>query len=416
MVIAALLIGLAVGALAVLLAARPALVERRRRTEEVIVLERVLAGAEAELALERGSLDERLETAIKALSTEALDANSARFLELAETHLSGHVRPLKDSLERMDLQLRSVERTRQEAYGALNEGVRQLRTDQERLRTETGNLVTALRAPHVRGRWGEIQLRRVVEMAGMVEHCDFVEQPTTADGDGNVLRPDVIVNLPGDKQVVIDSKVPLVAYLDAFREDVTDEQRRAFLADHARHVREHIHRLGQKAYWRQLPATPELVVMFLPDESFLRAALEHDSSLVELAVANNVIPASPTNLIGLLRAVHYGWQQETIAESAREISELGRELYKRLATMGSHVSKLGRSLDGAVKAYNETVGSLERQVLVQARRFEQHGISGIEPPELQPIERQTRTLAAAEFVEPGQQATLEAVSAGADAA
>jgi DNA recombination protein RmuC len=416
MVIVALLIGLAIGALAVLLATRPALVERRRRTEEVIELERALAGAEAELALERGSLDERLETAIKALSTEALDANSARFLELAETHLSGHVRPLKDSLERMDLQLRSVERTRQEAYGALNEGVRQLRTDQERLRTETGNLVTALRAPHVRGRWGEIQLRRVVEMAGMVEHCDFVEQPTTADGDGNVLRPDVIVNLPGDKQVVIDSKVPLVAYLDAFREDVTDEQRRAFLADHARHVREHIHRLGQKAYWRQLPSTPELVVMFLPDESFLRAALEHDSSLVELAVANNVIPASPTNLIGLLRAVHYGWQQETIAESAREISELGRELYKRLATMGTHVSKLGRSLDGAVKAYNETVGSLERQVLVQARRFEQHGISGIEPPELQPIERQTRTLAAAEFVEPGQQATLEAVSAGADAA
>ena len=416
MVIVALLIGLAVGALAVLLAVRPALVERRRRTEQVIELERALAGAEAELAVERGSLDERLETAIKALSTEALDANSARFLELAEMHLSGHVRPLKDSLQRMDLQLRSVERTRQEAYGALNEGVRQLRSDQERLRTETGNLVTALRAPHVRGRWGEIQLRRVVEMAGMVEHCDFVEQPTTADGDGNVLRPDVIVNLPGDKQVVIDSKVPLVAYLDAFGEDVTDEQRRAYLADHARHVREHIHRLGQKAYWRQLPATPELVVMFLPDESFLRAALEHDSSLVELAVANNVIPASPTNLIGLLRAVHYGWQQETIAESAREISELGRELYKRLATMGAHVSKLGRSLDGAVKAYNETVGSLERQVLVQARRFEQHGISGIEPPELQPIERQTRALAAAELVEPDQQATLEAVSAGADAA
>jgi DNA recombination protein RmuC len=416
MVIVALLVGLAVGALSVLLAVRPALLERRRRVQEVIELQRGLAGAEAELELERGSLDKRLEAAIKALSTEALDANSARFLELAETHLSGHVRPLTDSLTRMDLQLRSVERTRQEAYGALNEGVRQLRSDQERLRTETGNLVTALRAPHVRGRWGEIQLRRVVEMAGMVEHCDFVEQPTTADADGNVLRPDVIVNLPGDKHVVIDSKVPLVAYLDAFREDVTDEQRRAFLADHARHVREHIHRLGQKAYWRQLSTTPELVVMFLPDESFLRAALEHDSSLVELAVANNVIPASPTNLIGLLRAVHYGWQQETIAESAREVSELGRELYKRLATMGAHVSKLGRSLDGAVKAYNETVGSLERQVLVQARRFQEHGISGIEPPELQPIERQTRALAAAELVEPGQQTTLEAVSAGVDAA
>jgi DNA recombination protein RmuC len=321
---------------------------------------------------------------------------------------------LKDSLERMDQQLQTVERTRQEAYGALTEGVRQLRTDQEKLRSETGNLVTALRQPHVRGRWGEIQLRRVIEMAGMVSHCDFDEQPSTSDGEGNVLRPDVIVHLPGDKHVVIDSKVPLVAYLDAVREDVSDDQRRAFLADHARHVREHIHRLGQKAYWKQLPTTPEFVVMFLPDETFLRAALEHDSTLVELAVANNVIPASPTNLIGLLRAVHYGWQQETIAESAREVSELGRELYKRLATMGGHVSRLGKSLDGAVKAYNETVGSLERQVLVQARRFEQHGISGVEPPELQPIERQTRSLAAAELVDPTQP-TLEAIS-GADAA
>ncbi len=416
MLIAAVLIGLAVGAFAVLLAVRPALVERRRRIQEVIELERALAAAEAELSVERGSRDERLEAAIKALSTEALDANSNRFLELAETHLSGQVRPLKDSLERMDQQLRSVERVRQEAYGALTEGVRQLRTDQDKLRTETGNLVTALRAPHVRGRWGEIQLRRVIEMAGMVEHCDFAEQQSTTDADGNVFRPDVIVHLPGGKQVVIDSKVPLVAYLDAFREDVTDDERRAFLADHARHVREHVQKLSQKAYWRQLPGTPELVVMFLPDESFMRAALEHDSSLSELAWSNNVIPASPTNLIGLLRAMHYGWQQETIAESAREVSDLGRELYKRLATMGTHVSKLGRSLDGAVKAYNETVGSLERQVLVQARRFERHGITGVEPPELQPIERQTRPLAAAELVEPGQQATLEAVSAGNDAA
>ena len=415
MVIAALLIGLTVGALAVLLAVRPALVERRRRVQEVIELERALAGAEAELAVERGSRDERLESAIKALSTEALDANSARFLELAETHLTGQVRPLKESLARMDRQLQSVERVRQESYGALTEGVRQLRADQEKLRAETGNLVTALRQPHVRGRWGEIQLRRVIEMAGMVEHCDFDEQQTTSDSDGNVLRPDVIVHLPGDKQVVIDSKVPLVAYLDAFREDVSDDERRAFLADHARHVREHVHRLGQKAYWRQLPSTPEFVVMFLPDETFLRAAVEQDSSLVELAVSNNVIPASPTNLIGLLRAVHYGWQQETIAESAREVSALGRELYKRLATMGTHFAKLGRSLDGAVKSYNETVGSLERQVLVQARRFEQHGISGIEPPEIQPVERQTRSLAAAELVDRTQPA-LEAVSAGADAA
>jgi DNA recombination protein RmuC len=415
MVIVALLIGLLVGALGVLLVVRPALVERRRRTQEVIELERALAGAEAELAVERGAFDDRVAAAITTLSAEALDANSARFLELADARLSGQVLPLKESLERMDRQLQGVERVRQEAYGSLTEGVRQLRTDQERLRAETGNLVTALRAPHVRGRWGEIQLRRVIELAGMVEHCDFEEQHSTVDEEGRVLRPDVVVRLPGGKSVVIDSKVPLVAYLEAFREDATDDERRARLADHARHVREHVHKLGQKAYWRQLPATPEFVVMFLPDETFLRAALEHDSSLVELAVSNNVIPASPTNLIGLLRAVHYGWQQETIAESAREVSELGRELYKRLATMGAHVTRLGKSLDGAVKAYNETVGSLERQVLVQARRFERHGITGIEPPELQPIERQARSVAAAELVDPEQPA-LEVLPADVDAA
>jgi DNA recombination protein RmuC len=414
MVALALLFGLAAGAFGVYVAVRPALAERRRRIDEIVVLERELAEVRAELTV-GGAFDDRLRETIAAISTQALDANSARFLELAESRLSGHVRPLKESLERMDQQLQGVERVRHEAYGTLTESVRQLRGDQERLRTETGNLVTALRAPHVRGRWGEIQLRRVIEMAGMVEHCDFEEQKSTTDEEGRVLRPDVVVRLPGGKQVVIDSKVPLVAYLDAFKEDATDDERRARLVDHARHVRDHIHRLGQKAYWRQFPATPEFVVMFLPDETFLRAALEQDGSLVELAISNNVIPASPTNLIGLLRAVHYGWQQETIAESAREVSELGRELYKRLATMGAHVSRLGKSLDGAVKAYNETVGSLERQVLVQARRFEHHGITGVEPPELQPIERQTRALTAAELVDP-EAPPLGAIASGADAA
>jgi DNA recombination protein RmuC len=415
MVVLALVLGLATGALSVYLAVRPALSDRRRRTSEVVDLQRELAETRAELAVERNALDDRLAAAIKTISTEALDANSSHFLELAETRLSGQVLPLKESLDRMDQHLQGVERTRQEAYGALTESVRRLRADQERLRSETGNLVTALRAPHVRGRWGEIQLRRVIEMAGMVEHCDFDEQPSTTDEDGRVLRPDVVVRLPGGKQVVIDSKVPLAAYLDAVRDDAEEGERRARLQDHARHVREHIHRLAQKAYWRQLPATPEFVVMFLPDETFLRAALEQDPSLIELAVANNVIPASPTNLIGLLRAVHYGWQQETIAESAREVSELGRELYKRLATMGGHVARLGKSLDGAVKAFNETVGSLERQVLVQARRFERHGITGVESPELQPIERHTRVLSAAELIEPEQSAVGE-LRADADAA
>jgi DNA recombination protein RmuC len=412
-----LLFGLLVGAIGALVAVRPALLERRRRVEQVLVLERELAETRAEIAVGERTLDERVTAAIARISTEALDANSARFLELAESRLSGYVRPLKDSLAQMDVQLKGVERVRQEAYGALTEGVRQLRADQERLRTETGNLVTALRAPHVRGRWGEIQLRRVIELAGMVEHCDFNEQQTTSDSDGNVLRPDVVVHLPGEKHVVVDSKVPLVAYLDAFREDITDDERRAFLADHARHVREHVQKLSQKAYWRQLPGTPELVVMFMPDETFMRAALEHDSSLTELAWSNNVIPASPTNLIGLLRAMHYGWQQETIAESAREVSELGRDLYKRIATMGAHFARVGKTLDGAVKAYNETVGSLERNVLPQARRFERHGITGIEPPELQSIDRQARTLQAAELIAgtPEPDTALEVI-AGADVA
>jgi DNA recombination protein RmuC len=407
MVIVALLIGLAVGALAVLLAVRPALVERRRRVQEVIDLERALAGTEAELAVERGSLDERLEAAIKALSTEALDANSTRFLELAETHLSGHVRPLKDSLERMDRQLQTVERVRQESYGALQ-------TQVTTLSERAGSLTNALRTPHVRGRWGEAQLRNVVEYAGMVEHCDYVAQPTAVTEDGS-LRPDLIVRIPGGKHVVIDAKAPLAAYLDAF-ETSNEDDRKRLLADHARQVREHVNKLSAKGYWRQFEPSPDLVVMFLPDESYLRAALEHDRSLQEYAWSSNVILASPSTLMILLRTVAMTWQQETLAASAQEVSELGRELYKRLATMGAHVSRLGKSLDGAVKAYNETVGSLERQVLVQARRFEQHGISGIEPPELQPIERQTRSLAAAELVDPAEQPAFEALSAGADAA
>jgi len=316
------------------------------------------------------------------------------------------VRPLKESLARMDLQLQSVERVRQEAYGSLRE---QVTTLSER----AGSLTNALRTPHVRGRWGEAQLRNVVEYAGMIEHCDYVAQVTTPTDDGT-LRPDLVVRIPGGKHVVVDAKAPLAAYLDAF--ETSDEAvRNRHLADHARQVREHVTKLSAKGYWRQFDSSPDFVVMFLPDESYLRAAHEHDPTLQEYAWSSNVILASPSTLMVLLRTVAMTWQQETIAESAREVSELGRELYKRLATMGGHVSRLGKSLDGAVKSYNETVGSLERQVLVQARRFERHGITGIEPPELQPIERQTRALAAAELVE-GDGPALEAVAGGADAA
>jgi DNA recombination protein RmuC len=295
---------------------------------------------------------------------------------------------------------------RQEAYGSLQA---QVSTLSER----ASSLTNALRTPHVRGRWGEAQLRNVVEYAGMVEHCDYVAQATTQTEDGT-MRPDLVVRIPGGKHVVVDAKAPLAAYLEAF-ETSDDADRERLLADHSRQVREHVTKLSAKAYWRQFDPSPDVVVMFLPDESYLRIALEHDPALQEYAWRSNVILASPSTLMILLRTVAMTWQQETIAESAREVSDLGRELYKRLATMGGHVTRLGKSLDGAVKAYNETVGSLERQVLVQARRFERHGISGVEPPELQPIERQTRALAAAELVE-DEDRSLQALAGGADAA
>ena len=409
LVVIALVLGVAAGAAGAYLAFRPALAERRRRVEQVIGLERALAETRAELQAERGVLDERLEAAMKALSAEALDASSARFLELADSRLSGYVRPLTESLEKMDVQLRGVERVRQEAYGALQA---QVSTLSER----AGSLTNALRTPHVRGRWGEAQLRNVVEYAGMVEHCDYVAQATTSTEDGT-LRPDLVVRIPGGKHVVVDAKAPLAAYLDAF-ETSDDTERHARLADHARQVRDHVTKLSAKGYWRQFEPSPDLVVMFLPDESYLRAAHEHDPALQEYAWSSNVILASPTTLLILLRTVATTWQQETVAESAREVSALGRELYKRLATMGAHFGKLGKSLDGAVRTYNETVGSLERQVLPQARRFEQHGIKGIELPELNSVQNQTRPLVAAELVESdpeSEQRALEAIS-GADAA
>jgi DNA recombination protein RmuC len=406
LVVSALVLGAAVGSTGVYLALRPALGERRHRIDEVIVLERSLAETRAELEAERGVLDERLQAAMKALSADALDASSARFLELADSRLSGYVRPLTDSLEKMDAQLRGVERVRQEAYGALQA---QVSTLSER----AGSLTNALRTPHVRGRWGEAQLRNVVEYAGMVEHCDYVSQATTSTEDGT-MRPDLVVRIPGGKHVVVDAKAPLAAYLDAF-ETSDDAERELRLADHARQVREHVTKLSAKGYWRQFDPSPDFVVMFLPDESYLRTAHEHDPTLQEYAWSSNVILASPSTLMVLLRTVAITWQQETIAESAREVSDLGRELYKRLSTMGAHFGKLGKTLDGAVRAYNETVGSLERQVLPQARRFEQHGIKGIELPELPPIQNQARQLVAAELVESdpeSEQRRLEAISGG----
>jgi DNA recombination protein RmuC len=400
MTVVALLIGLVAGAAGVyLVALRRAVSERDDAVEGARAAERRLAESEGALAAERLAVDDRLQNAIRVLSTEALKENATAFTEQALCRLGVMVEPLQKSLEKVETNVNVLEQQRQRAYGEIHRELEIVRQNNEGLSRQTGNLVSALRGnSQVRGQWGEIQLRRVIEMAGMLAYCDFDEQQSVSDADGRVMRPDVIVKLPGGKSIVIDSKVSLAGYLAAHDEGADDAARAAGLADHARQVRTHIQSLGQKAYWRQLPATPEFVVMFLHDESSWLAALDVDPSLHELALANNVIPATPTNLIGLLRAVHYGWQQETIAEGARQISELGRELYKRLATMGAHMARLGKTLDGAVKSYNETVGSLERQVLPQARRFEQLGITGVEPPELQPIERQTRALSSAELV------------------
>ena len=403
MIFVALFTGIALGAAGAYFVARPALLERRRRTDEVIALERALAGVEAELAAERAVVDDRLAAAIKTLSSEALDANSARFLELADARLSGYVRPLKDSLERMDQQLQGVERIRQEAYGAL-------RTQVTTLSERTGNLANALRAPHVRGRWGEMQLRNVVEQAGMVEHCDYVRQVTASD-DERTLRPDLVVRIPGGKHVVVDAKAPLAAYLDAF--ETADEAERArHFADHARQVRDHVTKLAAKQYWRQFEPSPDFVVMFLPDESYLRAAHEQDPALTEDAARANVILASPSTLIALLRTVAATWQQETVAESARAVHTLGRELYERIGKVGDHLAKLGRSLNGTVSAYNEAVGSLETRVLVTARKLEEHGIGGeLEMPA--PVDRTARPLTAPELVE---RTPLAILAGDADAA
>ena len=384
MTIVALLIGLLVGACGVLFLLRPALAERRARGERVLELERDLAGANARLEAAERSFDTSLAEAVRTASSEAFRDSGARYLDAARGQLETTVAPLRQSLQDVGLRVQELDRAREQAYGALRQQV-------SVLSERTGSLANALRSPSVRGRWGEAQLRNVVELAGMLEHCDFVAQASTRDAEGDLLRPDLVVRIPGGKQVVVDAKVPLAAYLEAF-ETTDEEERSARLAAHARQVRDHATKLAAKSYWRQFSPAPDFVVMFVPDETLLRVAHEHDRRLGEDAWAQGVVLASPSTLMTLLRTVAAVWQQETVARSAQAVHELGAELHKRLGTFAGHLAKLGRSLDGAVGSYNEAVGSFESRVLVQARRLEEHGVSGsLESPAQ--IERQTRSVA-----------------------
>ena len=426
-ILLSVLIALSLGLLIGWLAGRPA--AARLRAE----LDRDRA-AHAEQLRGREVSDLKLRETFQALSAEALKNNSQTFLALAETRLktaraeaAGDIEarkqaiedllaPLHKTLDHVDREIRDSERRRVETGAQLMQRIAALDTTGQNLRSETARLVDALKRPGVRGRWGELQLKRVVELAGMLDRCDFEEQQTF-NGDDRRMRPDVVVNLPGGKHVVVDAKVPLDAYLRAL-EAPDEASRQVLLADHARQVRAHLTQLSAKGYAAHIHPSPDFVVMFLPGEMFFSAALEQDPGLIEFGVELRVIPASPTTLIALLRAVAYGWQQEAMEENARKISELGRNLYDSLRVLGSHFDTLGGRLKSSLDAYNQAVGSLEGNVLVKARRLKElHAANDVEEiPPLQAIDRVPRMLQARELTDglPFDEAALELMGSAGD--
>jgi DNA recombination protein RmuC len=381
--------------------------------------EAAAADERARAVQERAELvDGKLAEHFQALAGQALDQSSKRFLDMAAGRLEAAnakaageletrkaavehlVQPLRETLARVELQLRETDEARIRSAAALTEQVMIARQSSDELRAQTQALVTALRRPEARGRWGEMQLRRVAEMAGMSAQCDFDEQVAVNTGDGT-LRPDMVIRLAGGKNIVVDSKVSLAAYLEA-AESTDQAVREARLDAHARHLREHVDRLAAKAYWTALSPAPEFVVLFIPGEAFLAPALEHDSGLLEHAIAHKVHIATPTTLITMLRTAHYAWQQEALSQNARAVFDLGRELYDRLGGLGKHVESVGKALTNAVVSYNKTVGSLEGRVLVTARRLNQLGVVDAELEQPAPVEETVRALSAPDlFTEAG---------------
>ena len=399
---------LAMGALVGWLAGRPA----AARLQAALDTERTARAAQERIWTQA---EQAFREAFSSLSAKALNENNAAFLQLAETRLrqarteavadvdarkkaiEDLLSPMAKTLERVDAEVRDAERRRHSESAELLQRMALLDGNSRDLQAETRRLVDALKRPGVRGRWGEIQLKRVVELAGMLDHCDFVEQQTVAANERRI-RPDVIIQLPGGKTVIVDAKVPLDAYLRAL-EAPDEAARQLLLADHARQVRAHLSQLGAKNYFADVVGSPEFVVMFLPGEMFFSAALEQDPALIEFGVERKVIPASPTTLIALLRAVAYGWQQEAMEENARQISELGRNLYESVRSLARHVSDLGSRLHSSLEAYNKAVGSLEGNVLVKARRFKELQVApnAEDIDRLEPIDRVPRVLQAAEL-------------------